>query len=531
MPRWLPLLEKKLDEFALEGSHQKFQLFLTSDRSNAIPIGLLNRSIKVTNAPPSGLKANLKRAWCSFSKDYVNELDMKTRQILFGLCHFHAVLMERKMYGTLGYNMNYPFSLGDLRDSTLCLCNYMENVSGPMPWADLKYIFGEIMYGGHIVNDNDRLLANTYLDFFMQDGLFDEMQMFPFVDEKSDKKMSFKCPGGTGYDRYVNYIDDELKVETPIAFGLHPNAEINFRTQQSEELFLTILELQPHEDGDGVESESPQDAAYNILVDVVDKFQDKYYDLEEISNLVDEIGPYQNVFLQECDAFNKLLAEIIRSLNELSLGFAGELTMSEPMDQLMQSLFLDRVPAIWTKLAWPSQRSLGGWLANVSDRLTQIDEWTQNPLEIPRVTWLSGFVNPQAFLTAIQQVTAQSNQWELDKLAVATEVTKNTADDCHAPSRDGAYICGFSLQGARWNKDKLHVDKAKPKEMFCPMPVINCKAINVDKTERLGIYECPVYKTEQRGPTFVFNAQLKTKSPPARWVMAGVAMIMDVAAA
>lgn len=41
-------------------------------------------------------------------------------------------------------------------------------------------------------------------------------------------------------------------------------------------------------------------------------------------------------------------------------------------------------------------------------------------------------------------------------------------------------------------------------------------------------YQCPVYKTEQRGPTFVFCAQLKTKSPPARWIMSGVALIMDV---
>lgn len=32
-----------------------------------------------------------------------------------------------------------------------------------MPWDDLRYIFGEIMYGGHIVEDWDRRLANAYL--------------------------------------------------------------------------------------------------------------------------------------------------------------------------------------------------------------------------------------------------------------------------------------------------------------------------------------------------------------------------------
>jgi dynein heavy chain len=39
---------------------------------------------------------------------------------------------------------------------------------------------------------------------------------------------------------------------------------------------------------------------------------------------------------------------------------------------------------------------------------------------------------------------------------------------------------------------------------------------------------CPTYKTEFRGPTFVFCAQLKTKTAPGKWVLAGVALIMDV---
>ena len=36
-------------------------------------------------------------------------------------------------------------------------------------------------------------------------------------------------------------------------------------------------------------------------------------------------------------------------------------------------------------------------------------------------------------------------------------------------------------------------------------------------------------KAENRGPTFVFSAQLKSKSPPGRWVLAGVGLIFDVA--
>lgn len=76
MPSWLIELEKKLDEFALEGSHEKFRLYLSSDPSPAIPIGVLSRCIKLTNEPPAGLKANLKRAFANFSRDYIEEVSM-----------------------------------------------------------------------------------------------------------------------------------------------------------------------------------------------------------------------------------------------------------------------------------------------------------------------------------------------------------------------------------------------------------------------------------------------------------------------
>ncbi|KAF0745070.1 hypothetical protein Ae201684_000644 [Aphanomyces euteiches] len=261
---------------------------------------------------------------------------------------------------------------------------------------------------------------------------------------------------------------------------------------------------------------------------IMGRIGEKKFEVDDIARSLEEIGPYQNVFLQECDAINVLLQEISRSLNELQLGFLGELTMSDAMESVQEALFLDRVPKTWEKLAFPSMRALGSWLLNLEQRLAQLDEWTQNPSDIPRVTWLSGMINPQSFLTAIMQVTAQKSQLELDKLVIQTDVIKRKNTEVDAPSRDGAYIHGLFLMGARWDSNNSTVDKSFPKEMFCAMPVINCKAIQADKLDLKGSYLCPCYKTEFRGPTYVFSAQLKTKSPPARWVLAGVALIMDV---
>ena len=169
-------------------------------------------------------------------------LEPRTRGILFGLCQFHAVMVERKKFGAKGYNMMYPFSIGDLVNSATVLRNYMESAPAKVPWADLRYLFGEIMYGGHIVNDFDRTLANTYLDFYMREELLDEMPLYPYLDDKKQEPM--RAPSvQSGYDKVLEQIDESLTSETPLAFGLHPNAEIGYLTTTTASIFACIMSL------------------------------------------------------------------------------------------------------------------------------------------------------------------------------------------------------------------------------------------------------------------------------------------------
>ena len=102
-------------------------------------------------------------------------------------------------------------------------------------------------------------------------------------------------------------------------------------------------------------------------------------------------------------------------------------------------------------------------------------------------------------------------------------------DKVEGPAKDGgAYCSGFYLEGARWDLENQLIVKSKPKEMFVQMPIINCRGILSSAQETVGIFMCPVYTTQFRGPTFVFMAQLKTKSPGSRWILAGVAAVLDV---
>ena len=60
----------------------------------------------------------------------------------------------------------YPFNNGDLAISVDVLYNYLE-ANSKVPWEDLRYLFGEIMYGGHITDDWDRRLCRNYLETFI----------------------------------------------------------------------------------------------------------------------------------------------------------------------------------------------------------------------------------------------------------------------------------------------------------------------------------------------------------------------------
>ena len=59
----------------------------------------------------------------------------------------------------------------------------------------------------------------------------------------------FLLPPNNDYVGYHLYLDENLPPESPNLYGLHPNAEIGFLTSTSDNLFRTILELQPRDAG------------------------------------------------------------------------------------------------------------------------------------------------------------------------------------------------------------------------------------------------------------------------------------------
>jgi len=233
------------------------------------------------------------------------------------------------------------------------------------------------------------------------------------------------------------------------------------------------------------------------------------------------------VAFQECERMNTLTGELRRSLKELDLGLKGELTITSDMEDLSNSLFMDAVPAAWTKRAYASQHGLTIWYMDLLLRVRELESWTSD-FALPSSVWLAGFFNPQSFLTAIMQATARKNEWPLDRMCLQCDVTKKNKEDFGSAPREGAYVHGLFMEGARWDVASGSIMDSKLKELHPMMPVIFIKAMTQDKQDTRNIYECPVYKTRQRGPTFVWTFNLKTKEKPNKWILAGVALLLQI---
>lgn len=152
-------------------------------------------------------------------------------------------------------------------------------------------------------------------------------------------------------------------------------------------------------------------------------------------------------------------------------------------------------------------------------------------MNIPKVVFLNRLFNPQSFLTAIKQVYSRKHKAELNKLYIQTDILKYMYYQPELPAcKDGAYVFGCQVEGARWDVGLGSLEESFAKKQFSVVPVINCRAalMPADGKEEKGVYKCPCYKTEMRGATYVFEAQMKTKAPPQKWILAGVAMILDV---
>ncbi|KAM7366101.1 hypothetical protein PAMP_015569 [Pampus punctatissimus] len=112
---WMPELDKLVEQLQVHKPHSNFRLWLSSSPHPEFPITILQAGIKMTTEPPKGVKANMKRLYQLVTESQFSRCSKPVlyRKLLFSLCFFHSILLERKKFLQLGWNIVYGFNDSD----------------------------------------------------------------------------------------------------------------------------------------------------------------------------------------------------------------------------------------------------------------------------------------------------------------------------------------------------------------------------------------------------------------------------------
>jgi len=397
----MPELERLVEAFEPDKLHRDFRLWLTSMPSRAFPVSVLQGSIKMTNEPPKGLKANVRNAFYQLNDEVLTSTQKPAafRKLLFGLAFFHAVIQERKRFGPLGWNRPYDFNESDFEISKQQLGMFLDEYEA-IPFRVLHFVTSYLHYGGRVTDDKDCRTIDVILrTYFCPD-------IIEVADYKFTPSGTYFAPdvADTGVHKgFMDYIESLPLNAEPEVFGMHANANITCELNETDAALDILMTLVPQDAGAGKkkgDKEGPKvksrdemiaENATSILARMPPAF-----DVEAIQMAYPVVyhESMNTVLAQECIRYNKLTAAVKSSLREVGRALKGLTVMSKELDAVGTALATNKVPEMWEAKSYPSLKPLASWVSDLIERLQFIGKWVSDGS--PAVFWVSGFFFPQA---------------------------------------------------------------------------------------------------------------------------------------
>ena len=527
---WMPTVENIIEDLSLKPSdsyNKDFRLILTSSPAEGFPSLLLQKSIKLIAQPPGGLCSSLLDIYSNIlssrkETEFYNSSNKphEWRKLFFALCIFHCIIRERRLFGPIGWNVNYEFNDSDLRISYKQLFLMVESFD-QVPFEALKYLTANCNYGGRVTDDWDRRTLAKILSQSYASEVLEQSKVIPVA--------GYEIYQFESCEEIIEQIKKFPQVQSPEVFGLHPNAELSKSIRESYELCSRLLALQPQ--AVSISFDEQKNTILSMISFILSKIP-RAFDIE----LVREKYPtsynesLSTVILQELNRYNHLIETIIHTLLILKQAYEGVILITWEYEIIAESLLKNKIPDVWLRFSYNTCKNLASYIEDLHKRIAFFEDWINAGR--PVVFWISGFFFTQSFLTGVLQEYARVHKIPIDTLSFSYEVltsTPTTAPDF------GSYISGLHLEGAGWDGDCLK--ESSPRELYSDFPVIWLKPTQSPIQASKYFYLCPVYKTLLRSGVltstghsnnYIFAINLKTLVDEAHWVKRGVALFTQL---
>eukprot|EP00727_Mastigamoeba_balamuthi_P012891 m51a1_g8224 putative dynein heavy chain axonemal (4742) ;mRNA; r:111319-133683 len=530
---WMPTLEKMVEAVTPEKVHKDFRLWLTSMPTAKFPISVLQNGIKLTIEPPRGIKANMIRSYSTFDDSFLASVtgtkNHAWKRLLFNLCFVHSVILERRKFGPLGWNVAYEFTSGDLNVCVKQLKIFMTDYED-IPWKMLRFLAGNINYGGRVTDPWDQRTLNTLISTFYTEASI-EPERYPLTPSGT-----YVSPADGTMREYMAHLRRFPIDDGPEAFGMHDNADLSYRQASIRALFDDILVLEASSSSGGSSEAASIREAFirDVASDILAKMPESVpLDKPLVIKPRDSMGL---VLVQEVKRYDSLLVVIRNSLKELISAYRGLVVMSKALEQMANNIYDNQVPMLWSSKGYPSLLPLRTWVEDLQARLKFLSKWANEGA--PAVFWFSGLFFPQAFLTGVLQSFARRYHVSIDTVAFNFIIMDKPLEAITKGPDDGVYIYGLFIEGARYDPTRRVLAESQPRKLYQPLPVMWLKPVQNRVVPETGVYRCPVYKTLTRAgllsstgysTNMVVTIELPTEQPESHWIKRGVASFCTLA--
>jgi dynein heavy chain len=532
MESWMTTLEAIVEQLNPESMSNNFRLWLTSMPAKSFPVQVLQNGVKMTNEPPSGLRANLLRSYSIVTDKLFEESNKPEifKNLIFGFCFFHAVVQDRRKFGPIGWNIPYGFTPEDLsvcRQQLMLFVNQYDEV----PYKVLNFLGAKINYGGRVTDDKDKLLISTILETYMCPKAVELGEEY-----KYSSSGLYYPPKADTVAETVEYIRTLPLYPMPEAFGLHFNCNITCAQAEAEKLLDGMTKMIGSGGGEGG-GKSADDVMDEAAASVQERLPTPFpLDIveEKFPTMYEE--SMNTVVKQECLRYNKLLWEMEGSLKDFRKAIKGFIVMTTDLEDTGKSMFINEVPELWAKKGPLSLKPLSSWFLDIIARCQFFQSWFDLG-KTPPVHWISGIFFPQAFFTGAMQNFARKYGEEIDLLSFAHKALDDVQDpkrELTSPPEDGVYHYGMFLEGARWDTTTHQLEESHPKELFTELPAFWFVPVK-NRVPNPTDYRCPTYKVLSRkgvllttghSTNFVLYLELPTDQLVSKWIKAGVATFL-----